>query len=361
MKILHVTESMAAGVGQYLIMVSNEQSRSGHEIVVAHSERPETPVSQLDQLFDQSVRRVVVPMVTAPSMKADLKALQQLIAIIKNELPDVVHLHSSKAGVLGRIAAKLVHSKAKLFYSPHGFAFLRQDVSALKRAVFLMFEKLAGLCGGCLVACSSSEAFLATERLRSPLVKTVENAIDRSDLLPWSGGNKQRVQIINSGRATFVKNPDLFTEVATACLDLPARFKWVGGGELEETLKAQQLENFEITGWMHRPEVMKYVASADIFLMTSISEAMPLALIEAQATGLPAVVADVFGCRDVVIDGETGFICKTTDDLIAKTRLLIENPDLRRKLGENAASRAKTRFDVARLNRELLELYQSPL
>lgn len=359
MRVLHVTESLAAGVGHYLVLVANAQAQLGHQVVIAHSVRPDTPVERLDQMFDPAIQRVVIPMVTQPSPISDLKAVLALKRLIQGARPDAMHLHSSKAGVLGRLASKLAFANAKVFYSPHGFAFLRQDVSRLKQRIFLLFEQVASWLGGTLIACSATEADLAEKRVGCRSVVLVENAADLTEIPTWKGKSDKKVRVLNSGRISFQKNPPFFRQVADGCRDLKASFTWLGDGDLASSLMSDG--NVEVTGWLPREVLMEYLAQADIFLMPSLWEGMPLALIEAQAVGLPAVVSDVVGCRDAVIDGETGFVCKTTHELIAKTRLLIENPDLRRKFGDNAASRAKTRFDVARLNRELLELYQSPL
>ena len=100
--------------------------------------------------------------------------------------------------------------------------------------------------------------------------------------------------------------------------------------------------------------------TADIFVMTSLWEGMPLTLLDAQAIGLPAVVPDVVGCRDVVVDGVTGFICKNDSALIEKTRLLIRDVDLRARMGLAAKSMAIQRFSIDRMHSEILDAYGLP-
>jgi glycosyltransferase involved in cell wall biosynthesis len=145
--------------------------------------------------------------------------------------------------------------------------------------------------------------------------------------------------------------------VAQACADLPACFLWLGAGDLAHELQSAHATNLKLTGWLTRVEVSRQLAQADVFLMPSLWEGMPLALIEAQAAGLPAVVSNVVGCRDVVQDGVTGYVCDTDEDLCARTRELIGDASLRKRMGDNAARMARTRFSVARLNDELLQLY----
>ena len=106
-------------------------------------------------------------------------------------------------------------------------------------------------------------------------------------------------------------------------------------------------------------DVSGLLAQADIFVLPSLWEGMPLALIEAQAAGLPAVVSDVVGNRDVVIHGETGFVCKTDAELLQKTRLLIEDADLRRRMGQAAREMAAKRFSVERMHSEMMMVYKN--
>lgn len=355
MKIMHVTESLAAGVGHYLALVANAQAKLGHQVSIVHSIRPDTPLDQLDKIFDPEIKRVVIPMVTQPSPISDLSATFRLRNILQSTCPDVLHLHSSKAGVIGRVAASSLRLQTRVFYSPHGFAFLRQDVSALKQQIFLCFERAASKMLGTIVACSASEAELAKSKVQAAQVTLVENAADLSEIPRRKGHSDSLVRILNAGRISFQKNPKCFQGVAASCVSLPAQFTWMGDGDLANMLSG--LDNIKVTGWLPREALMNHLSEADIFLMPSLWEGMPLALIEAQAVGLPAVVYDVEGCRDVVIDGETGFVCKTTDELVEKTQLLINNPQLRCQLGNNAARISRNRFDVNRLNRELLEVY----
>ena len=357
MKILHITESLGAGVGHYLLLTTRGQVAAGHEVLLAHSIRSDTPVDQLDAQFSFLAKRIVVPMVTPVSLVQDALGVLHLMRLIKREQPDVIHLHSSKAGVLGRVAAWLAGSQARVFYSPHGFAFLRQDVSKLKQKLFLVFERIAAKLGGTLVACSCSEAELALDKVHHPRVQLVENATDFNDVQMSTGSADNRVNVLNAGRVCYQKAPWRFNAVAHACADLPARFVWLGEGDLAHMLQSERPPNLRLTGWLTRLEVAQYLAQADVFLMPSLWEGMPLALIEAQAAGVPAVVSNVVGCRDVVQDGVTGFVCGTDEDLCARTRQLIEDASLRKRMGDNAAQMARTRFSVARMNDELLQLY----
>jgi glycosyltransferase involved in cell wall biosynthesis len=255
------------------------------------------------------------------------------------------------------VAAWLSGSRAHIFYSPHGFAFLRQDVSATKQKLFLWFEQFAAKLGGTLVACSRSEADLAQAKVNHPRVRLVENATDLSQILRSSGSQDGHVNVLNAGRVCYQKGPWRFSAVAKSCADLPAQFVWMGGGDMADILVLDHAPNLQMTGWLTHAEVAQRLAHADVFLMPSLWEGMPLALIEAQAAGIPAVVANVVGCRDVVQHGVTGFVCESDEDMCARTRELIGDAALRMRMGDNAAQMASVRFALERMNKELLQLY----
>lgn len=368
MKILHITESLSAGVENFIWLAARGQVGAGHIVVLAHSIRRDT-LGDLDVRFAFLAKRLVLSMVTEVSVLKDAFGVLCLVFLLLKEQPDVVHLHSSKAGVLGRIATWLVAGLSfsnrrppRVFYSPHGFAFLREDVPASKQRHYLMFERWAAKLGGTLLACSTSEAALACSRVGHPRVRLVENAVDLREVQRSTGSLDDRVNVINAGRVCYQKAPWRFRAVAQQCIDLPALFVWLGDGDLArelnaDILQANALQNLKLTGWVSRLEVAEALVQADLFLMPSLWEGMPFALIEAQVAGLPAVVSNVVGCKDVVQHGVTGFVCDTDEELCERTRQLINDASLRQRMGDNAAQMARSRFSVGRMNEELLKLY----
>lgn len=359
MKIIHVTEALGGGVAHSLSQLAKAQTADGHQVIVVHSVRPDTPVELLPGLYPAPIDRRVLPMVTAINPVADMKALWQIRSLLKSEQPDVIHLHSSKAGVLGRLAALLTGKGDQVFYSPRGFAFLREDVSPGKQKLFLNLERVASKLGGTVIGCSGTEADLARAEVGHTRTCLVENSVDLSAVPVASGSTDGRVRVVTSGRICYQKAPWRFRDIAVGCADLPADFVWLGDGDLRPDLMVDGAlpGDMRIAGWLPRAGVYAELATADIFVLPSLWEGMPLALIEAQAAGLPAVVSNVVGNRDVVIHGETGFVCKTDAELLQKTRLLIEDTDLRRRMGQAARDMAAVRFSVGRMHREMMEVY----
>ena len=359
MKIIHVTEALGGGVAYCLSQLAQAQAATGHQVLIVHSVRLDTPVDSLTKLFPPPITMSVLPMVTAISPVSDLRALYLLTKLLRAEQPDVIHLHSSKAGVLGRAAAKLCGMGDRMFYSPHGFAFLRSDVSSTKQMLFLNLERFASKLGGTVIGCSGTEADLALTHVGHARTCLVENSVDLSAVPVATGSTDARVRVVTSGRICYQKAPWRFRDMAVGCADLPADFVWLGDGDLRaDVMVGGELpSNMRITGWLPRTDVYAELAQGDIFVLQSLWEGMPLALIEAQAAGLPAVVSDVVGNRDVVIDGETGFVCRTDADLLKKARLLIEDAELRHRMGQAAREMAAVRFSVDRMHREMMVVY----
>lgn len=360
MKVLHITEALGGGVAHSVSQLARVQAANGFEVIVAHSIRPDTPKQEkLEALFPFPVRRLILPMVTPVSPFADMIAVARIFRLIRAIAPDVIHLHSSKAGALGRIAARLAGAKDKVFYSPRGFAFLRQDVSRGKRFLYLLFEAIAARLGGTLVACSNTEGVFARKKIFHPNVVVVENSVDVASIPPVQARSGHPVRIVTSGRICYSKAPWRFRKLAGMLKDEAVEFVWVGSGDLENELSCAASERIKIgiTGWLDRDRVIEELLSSDIYVQCSLWEGMPLSLIEAQVAGLPAVVTDVVGCRDVVIDGVTGYICKDAVEMKEKILHLLHDQKSRAAIGIEARKLGLERFSTQRMHDEMTRVY----
>lgn len=343
-----------------IAQLANAQAAEGFDVTLVYSIRPETPAEdQLAILFPAPIHRIYLPMVAQVSPFRDLASLIQLIRLIIEKRPDVIHLHSSKAGVLGRVASFLAGYRQKMFYSPHGFSFLKQDVSESKRLLFLLIEKMTARLGGVLIACSATEADLARKKVMHKNVVLVENSVELNKIIPKALSLSKNIRVVTIGRICYPKAPFRFRDLATRLADEAAEFVWIGDGELRQELylDAELPSNLYISGWMEREKVFGELPKFDIFVLLSLWEGMPLSLIEAQATGLPAVVFDVVGCRDVVKNQETGFVCTTMDEVVEKTQKLIKDDALRMEMGQKARGMSLGRFSADRMHREMLSTY----
>lgn len=360
MKILHVTEPSDGGAWNIIRLLASRQASDGHDVTVVYSVRSDALEKEgVTKGFHSRVRFMMLPMVASISPFTDLRGLLALYKIISLDF-DVVHLHSSKAGVLGRVASCMNLNRKPCFYTPHGFSFLRRDVSKLKCSAFRAFEKIAARLAGITLACSESEKQHAQSLFPQNNVILIENAVDVKAIKPVKNANSGICRIATTGRLCPPKNPSAFTRLAAEFLSIEnVSFLWIGGGDLEADLliDGKRPNNLTATGWITGEEVASHLQETDIFVMTSLWEGMPLSLLEAQTAGLPAVVPDVEGCRDVVIDGVTGYICRSFEEMRARIHHLIENRPLRRALGDEARVRALARFSGERMHTEVMQAY----
>lgn len=352
MHILHIVESFAAGCLTALSMLTHAV-RGNFRHSVAHDMRTETP-ENFAALFPPDVVFYRVPM--AMGIADGLRACQELSALIRRTRPDVVHCHSSKAGVYGRLAARACGVPS--VYTPHGYAFLRTDVLPPVRTLFKGIEWLASRAGDAIVACGTEEYALARQ-LAGPhhVVTCVPNALDPPELaclprphLPFR--NNTRVLVGTCGRAVAQRAPELFSSIACRLQDA-ADWIWIGAERNAEPLP----HHVHCTGWVSRAYALGTMAELDIYLQTSRWEGLSYSLLEAMALGKP-VVATRIPANEVVIDhGITGLLGNGAEELAEHVLRLASDPELRSRLGRAAQSCIADQYDARRTYQEYATLY----
>ena len=153
-KVLHLVEAMGGGVFTYLAELANGMSDE-FDVSIAFGMRKETPENYEDY-FNEGIKLIKVENFTRSlNVVKDIKAYIELRKIVKKEKPDIIHLHSSKAGALGRLLVGT--GKAKMFYTPHGYSFLMENESGIKQQIYKTMEKILGKRKCLTVACGKSE------------------------------------------------------------------------------------------------------------------------------------------------------------------------------------------------------------
>ena len=354
-RILYVTEAFGGGVFVLISLCCNFMVERGFEVHLCYSLRWDT-FQPLEKYFDPRVTLHHIPMVRNINFREDGMALINLVRLFRRIDPDVIHLFSSKAGFLGRLAALAYGRRVSVFYSPQGLAFLQQEFSAHKRMLFLALENLAFFCGGKIVASCQSEADIMARYM--PLAKTIiiENAIDTEGLIQKNDQENAKVTIGTAGRIKAQKDPVTFARLAKNFSKQGISAVWIGDGDhpgREALIEA----GVEVTGMLSREAWRERLAGLDIYVQTSLWEGMPLAMIEALIAGIPAVVTNVVGNRDVVEHGESGFIAHNIEEMQAYICLLIEDVALRHQMGKRARERSYRRFHFDRFADELFSAY----
>lgn len=352
MKIIHVMECFAGGTFNFLVDLTNELSNEEH-IVIYGTNRENTPKKFRD-LFNENVK--FIEWKTAQremNPLKDIKALWELYIILKNiEDIDIIHLHSSKAGFLGRIVSFLLGKSKKTIYTPHAISFLRLDVSSKKRKIFIWMEKFASFFGGKIVACSQSEKE-AIEEQGIKNVTFINNGIKPLQI-EKKVNTSDKITIISVGRLSIQKNPKLFNDIALEFIDNPnIQFIWCGDGELKSELTSP---NIKCTGWIERKTLENYLANADIYLSTSLWEGLSLSVLEAMSIGLPVILSNCVGNRDLVQDN--GFLYKNKKEATNDINELIENRALIDKKGYNSKILMDNNFYIENMAISYLNIYK---
>ena len=344
MKIVHIVEAFGGGVYSFLVDLCNELINN-FEIVIIYSQRDQTP-KNFKEDFDKRIRFVEIDMCRGLNICKNIKSLFQIKNILKNEKPDIVHLHSSKAGFLGRIVCRMnKFNEKKIFYNPHGFAFLQQNESNFKRKMYFELEKFAAKLGGYIVGCSKGE-YEEASKISNKCVninngintEKIDNIIKESELDRKIYKKNEKIIIGTVGRICYQKNPSLFNKIAEKFPEY--NFVWIGDGDLKNELKSN---NIKITGWLSQNEVIENVLELNIFILTSLWEGLPIALLEVMYLKKVCIVSNVIGNKDVIKNYNNGFIAKSEDDFIKYINLYNENIKLMNEM-EVSAYRSVTDY-----------------
>lgn len=350
MKIVHFCGALMGGPLSAIAEWTRQQAAAGHEIALIYSPLRD-PLDSFRGALPPDIALIPLDVGREINPRGDIAAARKLAAWLKQAKPDILHLHSSKAGAIGRVAAWLAGVPA--IYSTHSIAFLRTDVGLPTRMLFFAMEWLLGLIGTATVACSPSE--LKAIRLIPGRKLVIPNGIDMAAMpAPRMTDDHPGLEIVLCGRITMQKSPSLACAIADA--SPPAwRWTWLGGGDLEEMVRRRG--RIAVAGWLPRSEVLARMGGADVMVHTSSWEGMPIAMLEAMALGLPVVATDVVGNRDLVRPGETGYVARDVEEFLKALQKLAETPALRRKMGDAARAAVIQEYDQDQLAKRWQALY----
>jgi glycosyltransferase involved in cell wall biosynthesis len=314
-KLVYVVESMGSGVLTYLNQLSNHLDNE-FEITILYGVRKQTP-KNIRQIFNKDIKLIKINnFQRSINFFSDYKAYLEIKQHIYRIHPDIVHLNSSKAGVLGRVL-KFIHfnrlKNTKFYYTSHGYAFLMLGASKTKRVLYYMIEKILGNLNTKTIACGYGEYKYAKKISNNSTY--INNSVDIDKLNQyWSEDSNTKDVVFTIGRISEQKNPILFNEIALNNPD--KKFVWIGDGDDKDKLSSP---NIEITGWMNNDELLTKIQPYKYFILCSKWEGLPLSLLEAMYFKKNCFVTNVIGNRDVIEDGTNGYIIYgNIDDLVFK-------------------------------------------
>ncbi|MDR3642608.1 MAG: glycosyltransferase family 4 protein [Candidatus Doudnabacteria bacterium] len=372
MKILYIiTQADGGGAQKYVLGLARHFGGS----IAAGSEA--------GQLFDDA-RNLQITTYNLPHLKRALSPLNDFLAaweirrLIEREKPDIVHLNSSKAGVLGSFAAvglsasrgSAFGGKTKVVFTAHGFIF-NEPMGAAKRNFFLALEKMASNYRDYIITVSEADkqSALANKLISPDKISTIHNGIGQIQFL-----NKQEARrslkiaddkIIIGTVANFYKTKGLDVLVeAAAKIDEQIISKLqiviLGDGaerkNLELGIRNYGLEKYiKLLGEIR--DASKYLKAFDIFVLPSRKEGFPYAILEAIQAGLPIIATNVGGVPEAL--GGAGMLVKSEDPgaLAGGISFLINNPEKMRELSQNSLERSNL-FDEQKMLEDTEKIYQ---
>ena len=308
----------------------------------------------------------------------DLKAFFDIWRIIKKYNPLIVHTHSSKAGLMGRLAAKLAGTPI-IVHTPHGHVFFGY-FGPLKTKLFIILEKLASRITDKIVALTNREKkdHILFKIAEEDKFSVIYSGIELNILKESSSEEKQNLKkelgipensliVGTAGRLVPVKGPEFLVKASKYITSKypDTYFMFTGDGPLEQDLKRKALEmgisdNIIFLGW--RDDLAKIISIYDIFVLPSLNEGMGRVLVEAMALGKSIVASNVGGIPDLVIHGKNGFLIppKNPKELAKYIQVLLEDKDKREKMGL-AGKEMAYNFTGERMVEKIANLYKKLL
>ncbi|MFN7919155.1 MAG: glycosyltransferase family 4 protein [Bryobacteraceae bacterium] len=294
----------------------------------------------------------------------DNKALLALRRVIAELRPDIVHTHTSKAGTLGRLAARLAGVPA--IFTAHSWAF-SEGVSWKWKAIGIPTERLAARWTSRIINVSEANRRLAlAHRVGAPgLHVTIHNGIEDSPLRATPGEDSAEPRVIMVARFAAQKNHRLLLDAA-ASLARPFRLVLVGDGPLRTEMEALArtlgiASRVEFTG--ERRDVGQLLASSHVFALATNWEGLPISILEALRAGLPVVSSDVGGVNEMVTEGGNGFLVNPGDTpgFAGVLDRLLADSAMRAHMGRASRTRFENEFTSESMIEKTLTVYQGVL
>jgi glycosyltransferase involved in cell wall biosynthesis len=320
-----------------------------------------------EKLIKKGVNVYHLPsLIRAVSPPKDIQCLCELINLIKKIKPDLITTHSSKAGISGRLAARLTGVPAT--FTAHGWAFT-EGVDRPKKNLYVWAEQIAARWAKKIICVSEYDRQLALRlRVGHPTqLITIHNGLPLITAKHFAyPGINEPVRLIMVARFSPPKDHKLFLEALSRLKGNTWEALLIGDGPLLSQSKehAQKLgltEKIKFLG--SRSDVAGLLAQAHVFVLTSNWEGFPITILEAMRAGLPVVASQVGGVKEAVADKQTGFLVPRGKAGVLKERLqiLIDNPDLRAQMGQRGQERFRKNFTLTPMLEKTWRVYQEIL
>jgi len=379
MKIVHIITRLIIGGAQENTLLSCEgQHDLGHEVtlITGPAIGPEGSLMKRAQSYGYKVI-VIDDMHRAIHPREDWQTYRTIIATLQRIKPDIVHTHSSKAGIIGRWAAKKAGCRG-IVHTIHGLAFTA-STSAKINAVYKFLERRTAPITAKIVCVADSmrDQSLAARIGRFDQYVTVYSGmetgqfvnppVDRASVRRQLNLADEHIAVGTIARLFDLKGHDDLLDIAPRLCERYAnlRWLWIGDGTLrpkfEARIKEMKLtDRFIFTGMVPPTQIPQLAGAMDILVHPSRREGLARALPQGQLAGKPAITYDIDGAKEGVLDGVSGFVLPPFEKhlLADKIALLLDNPAMRKSMGEAGRAFALGRFDTKVMVAGLEKVYE---
>jgi glycosyltransferase involved in cell wall biosynthesis len=379
-KVLHIiTRVVNGGADENTLFTINGLDKDKYQIDLLTGKETESEILKRISIENHINVYQVESLIREIDAVKDFKALMEIYKIIKDNNYQIVHTHIAKAGVLGRLAAKMAGVE-NIIHGVHGITFPDQ-IPVHKREFFKNIERFCGLFTDKFITVGEDmkQKYIKANVGKAEDYLTIRSGMELSDFIDASNNHQDKIN--NLKKDLGIAEDDLvvgmvskleprkgykyYIEVAEEIIgDHPeVKFLIVGNGsqfdQLKEKVKNLKLQNNIIfTGY--RTDIADVFSIFDIKILTSLWEGLPRVLVQAAATAKPIVTFDVDGAWEIVDQGENGYIVpmKDTSAMVEKLKLLIEDEKLRKEMGKKSQKKVNDSWTVENMVEETDRLYQ---
>ena len=382
MRIVHVITRLIVGGAQEntLLTAAGQAEEFGDEVIVVTGPGAGPEGSLLDWALERGLELRLVPeMGRAIRPWADLSSYRRIAAAIREIDPDIVHTHSSKAGILGRAAAS--RQQVPVVHTIHGAAF-HLGQSKLAQAVYRKAERWAARrCQRLISVCDAmTKQYLDAEIAAPEMFTTIYSGMDvepfldpprpREEVRAELGFEDADVVIGKVARLFDLKGHRYLLEAAPRIVEAcpQARFLLVGDGPLRDQFEARisrdgLADHFVLTGLVPPERIPELIHATELVVHTSVWEGLARVLPQSMIAGTPVVSFDIDGAHEVVIPEETGLLVEpeSVDGLVDAVTRLVADQELRTRLGDEGCHRWTEAFRYQEMVRLVREVYEEVL
>jgi glycosyltransferase involved in cell wall biosynthesis len=365
-KVAHILHSVG-GVDVSLRLITENINSEEFENIIIHGIK-DTNVDFIDQnntilkSYKTSIYREI-------NVINDLKAIIQTYKILKKERPDIIHAHSAKGGIIGRLMGFLF--KTKVFYTPQAFSFLSTE-NNFKRKIYLFIERLFTNKYSYLLASSNSEKERGVNNkiFNKDKVLLYNNSIADIKKIEELSIEKTWPEeyICTVGRPSFQKNIELMIDVLNEVnKEKNVHLVIMGVGfhsDKLEQVKAKIIsynltDKVTLLDWTKRTDVFNIISNSKIYISTARYEGLPYSIIECLALSTPCIVTDSDGNRDLIIDGHNGYVIKNQNIIDFKDKIihLLNNQEIHKQFSNNSRSEFLLKYNVEKNIKNLENIY----